>query len=75
MTPTDVELSTALMALRALVYQAEYHLSFLTTVSSPEDRLDQDDLEYTQDCLDAINPAISWLEERMQIRLQSPSNF
>lgn len=52
------------MALRAIAYQAEHHLEFLTSVASPEDALDKEDLNYTQNCLN-INPAIFWLEEQL----------
>jgi hypothetical protein len=37
MSPTDFELHTALMALRAIAFQAEQHLNFLSGVAAPED--------------------------------------
>lgn len=65
MQPTDTELSTALMALRAIAYQAESQLKFLTRIASQKDAVDQADLEYLHNCLDAINPAICWLDEHV----------
>lgn len=65
MQPTETELSMALMALRAIAYQAESQLKFLSQVASQKDAVDQSDLEYLHNCLDAINPAISWLDEQL----------
>ena len=59
MVPTDVELATALMALRAIAFQAEKQLSFLMTLAPSEDPLDKGDLVYVQNCLDTLNPSIS----------------
>lgn len=47
MSPTDVELSTTLMALKVIAYQAECHLEFLTSIASTEDTLDKAGLKYT----------------------------
>lgn len=65
MQPTDLELSTALMALRAIAYQAEKQLAFLIPIASNKDAVDQADIEYLQNCLNAINPALSWLDEQV----------
>ena len=64
MQPTDMELSTALMALRAIAYQAEKQLQYLTQIASKQDAVDQADIEHLRHCLDAINPAIAWLDEQ-----------
>lgn len=68
MSPTDLELHTALMALRAIAFQAEKHLDFLSGIAASEDALDRADIEYTQNCLDALKPAILWLEDRVVYR-------
>ncbi|MFM7447990.1 MAG: hypothetical protein ACKO24_05265 [Leptolyngbyaceae cyanobacterium] len=77
MQHTDIELSKAVMALRAIVYQAEHQLKFLTQIASQKDAADQADLEYLHNCLNAINPAISWLDEQVfekkRIALGQPS--
>jgi hypothetical protein len=64
MQPTEIELSTALMALRAIAYQAEKQLQSLIQIASKQDAVDQADLEHLRNCLDAINPAIGWLDEQ-----------
>jgi hypothetical protein len=77
MQPTDTELATALMALRAIAYQAESQLKFLTQIASSKDAVDQADLEHLHRCLDAINPAIAWLDEQFfeknRVALRQPS--
>lgn len=75
MQPTEIELSTALMALRAIAYQAEKQLAFLECVAAKKDALDQAEMTYLQSCLDTLNPAIRWLDEQSFARKKAELGY
>jgi hypothetical protein len=62
---SEQELSTALMALRAIAYQAENDRGHYSAYPD-NDPLDNAEIQDCEECLEVLLPAIRWIENRLE---------